>query len=242
VGSIIEVFSGVTPALRAASLPGTGTLRVRPAKLEDYAAIRALQRQAHPGLAAWTLRQLESHRRAFPEGQLVADCGGEVVGAASTLIVAWDDFLLDRTWNQVTADGSFVTHEPAGPTLFGAEFVVNLARRGTGAARALYLAQRRLCRRLNLRRVIVASRMPGYRACENEMSPETYAQRVVWGDIEDAHLRFALGLGFQYCGVIRGYLPEDRESGGNAALLVWLNPLYSPAEPPANVERPRKCA
>ena len=56
------------------------------------------------------------------------------------------------------------------------------------------------------------------------------------------HLRFALGLGFQFCGVIREYLPEDRESGGNAALLVWLNPLYSPAEPPANVERPRKCA
>jgi hypothetical protein len=42
--------------------------------------------------------------------------------------------------------------------------------------------------------------------------------------------------------VIRGYMPEDVDSGGNAALFVWLNPLYSPAEPPANVERPRKCA
>jgi len=242
VGSIIEVFSGATAALRSAPLPGSGTLRVRPAKLEDYAAIRALQRQAHPGLAAWTLKQLESHRRAFPEGQLIADCAGEVVAAASTLIVAWDDFLLDRTWKHVTGDGSFVTHEPAGRTLFGAEFVVNFVRHGTGAARALYLAQRRLCRRLNLRRVIIAARMPGYRGCEDAMSPETYAQRVVWGDIDDAHLRFALSLGFQYCGVIRDYLPEDRESGGNAALLVWLNPLYSPAEPPANVERPRKCA
>jgi hypothetical protein len=126
--------------------------------------------------------------------------------------------------------------------LFGAELVVNYARRGTGAARALYLAQRRLCRRMNLRRVIIAARMPGYSACEEAMSPETYAQRVVWGDIEDANLRFAIGLGFQYCGVIRGYMPEDRDSAGNAALFVWLNPLYSPAEPPANVQRPRKCA
>ena len=241
MGSIIEVFSGAAP-LRATAMPGTGSVRVRPAMLEDCAAIRALQRQAHPGIAPWTLKQLDSQRRAFPEGQLVADCGGEVVGAASMLIVKWDDFLLDQTWKHVTGDGSFNTHDPSGLTLFGAELVVNLIRRGTGAARSLYLAQRRLCRRLNLRRVILAARMPGYAVREEAMSPETYAQRVVWGDIEDPNLRFAIGLGFQYCGVIRGYLPEDRESRGNAALFVWLNPLYSPAEPPANVERSRKCA
>jgi len=62
VGSIIEVFAGHT-ALRAAPVPGTGTLRVRCARLDDCAAIRALQRNAHPGLAPWTLKQLESQRR-----------------------------------------------------------------------------------------------------------------------------------------------------------------------------------
>jgi hypothetical protein len=241
VGSIIEAFSGST-TLHAAPLPGMGTLRVRPARLDDCAAIRALQRQAHPGIAPWTVKQLESQRRAFPEGQLVADCEGEVVGAASALVTKWDPFLLEGTWRHVTGEGYFTTHDAAGRTLFGAELVVNFARHGTGAARALYLAQRRLCRRLNLRRFIVAARMPGYSGCEQAMSPETYAQRVVWGDIDDANLRFAMTLGFQYCGVVRGYLPEDRESCGNAALLVWLNPLFAPAEPPANVERPRKCA
>jgi hypothetical protein len=90
--------------------------------------------------------------------------------------------------------------------------------------------------------VIVAARMPGYAANEEAMSPETYAQRVVWGDLEDANLRFAMALGYQYCGVIRGYMPEDRESRGHAALVVWLNPLHSPGEPPANVERAPKCA
>jgi hypothetical protein len=76
------------------------------------------------------------------------------------------------------------------------------------------------------------------------MSPELYAQRVIWGDVADQSLRFQMAQGFQYCGIIRGYLPEDVESCGNAALIVWLNPLYSPTEPPANVEkeRPRKCA
>jgi hypothetical protein len=120
--------------------------------------------------------------------------------------------------------------------------VVNLLRRGSGAARALYLGQRRLCRHLNLQRLVVAARMPGYRVCEEAMTPEAYAQRVVWGEIDDANMRFAMTLGFQYCGVIRGYLPEDLDSRGNAALFVWLNPLFAPAEPPANVERPRQCA
>lgn len=241
MGSIIEVFSSAAP-LRTAAIPGTGSVRVRPARLEDYAAIRALQRQAHPGLPAWTLKQLDSQRRAFPDGQLVADCGGEVVGAASMLIVKWDEFLLDQTWKKLTGDGSFATHDHTGTTLFGAELVVNLVRRGTGAARSLYLAQRRLCRRLNLRRIIVAARMPGYRAWHDAISPETYAQRVAWGDIEDPNLRFAMALGFQYCGVIRRYLPEDHDSRGNAALFAWLNPLFSPAEPPANVERSRRFA
>jgi len=241
MGSIIEAFSGST-ALRSAPTPGIGSLRVRPARLDDCAAIRAIQRQAHPGVAPWTLKQLESQRRAFPEGQLVADCEGEVVGAASTLVVTWDHFVLDGTWRQVTGDGYFTTHDDAGRTLFGAELVVNFARHGTGAARALYLSQRRICRRLNLRRLVIAARMPGYSACEETMSPETYAQRVAWGDIDDPNLRFAMTLGFQYCGVIRGYLPEDRESRGNAALFAWLNPLFAPAEPPANVQRPRKCA
>jgi hypothetical protein len=69
--------------------------------------------------------------------------------------------------------------------LFGAEFVVNLA---SAPARARHsISPSGACAaRLNLRRVTIASRMPGHRPCENGHAPETYAQRVVWGDMEDA--------------------------------------------------------
>jgi len=108
----------------------------------------------------------------------------------------------------------------------------------------LYQAQRRLCRRLNLRRIIAAARLPGYREVRERMSPELYARKVVWGDIGDAVLRFPLSLGFQYSGIIHDYRPEDTESCGHAALIVWLNPLYAPPRPPAAIERERsrKCA
>jgi hypothetical protein len=253
VGSIIEVFPGsrdvakrrrAENAWRAAPVAGSGAIRVRPARLEDYAVIRALQRGSHPGIAGWTLKQLESQRNAFPEGQLIAECDAEIVGAASSLVVQWDDYVLDHTWKSVTGDGYFTTHDTAGRTLYAAEVDVDMTRRGAGAARALYQAQRRLCRKLNLRRIIGAARLAGYHAVRETMSPELYAQRVIWGDVADASLRLQMAQGFQYCGIIKDYLPEDAESCGNAALIVWLNPLYSPTEPPANVEkeRPRKCA
>jgi hypothetical protein len=253
VGSIIEVFPGSRDSrrpsshvrtLRSAAGTSTAPIRVRGARLQDLAAIRALQRDAHPGFEGWTPKQLESQRSAFPEGQLVATCDGEIVGVASALVVQWDDHALDPTWHRVTGDGFFTTHDTEGRTLFCAEMAVDVSRHGVGASRVLNDAQRRLCRKLNLRRIIGAARLPGYHTVSAKMSPELYVQRVICGDSPDAALRFQLSQGYQFCGIAKGYWPADAESCGHAALLAWLNPLFSPTEPPANVEteRPRKCA
>ena len=43
------------------------------------------------------------------------------------------------------------------------------------------------------------------------MPIELYAQKVVWGDIRDPVLGFQLHEGFNYCGIVRDYIPEDRE-------------------------------
>jgi GNAT superfamily N-acetyltransferase len=219
------------------------TIRIRTLRIEDCAAIRALQRASHPDAPPWTLAQLESQRHFFPEGQLVAEAGGVVVGAASTLVVRWDKYAVDHTWRSITDDGSFATHDPHGWTLYCAEVMVGATRRGIAVGRALYQAQRRLCRRLNLRRVIAAARMPGYVDVKDTMSPELYAMKVIWGDLADPSLRLPLAQGFHYCGVIHDYLPEDTASCGHAALMVWLNPLYAPPRPPAAIEsRQRKVA
>jgi hypothetical protein len=109
--------------------------------------------------------------------------------------------------------------------------------------RALFQARRRLCRRLNLKRIIATARLPGYRAASEAITPEEYAMRVVWGDIADASMRFLMAQRFQYCGILRDYLPEDAESCGHAALLAWLNPLYAPPGPVSSAEADRrKCA
>jgi len=217
--------------------PRRERLVIRGTRPDDFPAIRALQRAAYPAIEPWTDSQLSQQLAIFPEGQFVADQGGRVVGAASSLVVLWDDYGVDHTWQGVTGDGTFRTHDPSGRTLYGAEIVVDARRRGLGIGRALYQARRALCRGRNLRRIIAAGRLPGYRDVKDVMSPELYAMRVIWGDIADPVLRFQLSEGFQYCGVIHNYLPEDVPSCGHAALIAWLNPRYAPANPLAGTLR-----
>ena len=238
MGSIIEVFPGrrhattLADVWRAAPVPGAAPARVRLARLEDFAALGALHRAAAP-FSAWSPKQLESQLHAFPEGQMVAVSDGQVVGASSCLVVPWDEYAAHHTWREITGDGMFTTHDSDGRTLYCAEFAAETSRHGFGVARALLQAQRRLARRMNLRRIIATARLAGFAASREPVSPEQYAMRVIWGDIEDPGMRFLLAQGFQYCGILHGHRPEDAESGGHAALLAWLNPMYAPPGPQA---------
>ena len=50
-----------------------------------------------------------------PQGQLVAESEGRVVGAGSSLIVQWNDYAVDHTWKGVTGDGHFDDPRSPGP-------------------------------------------------------------------------------------------------------------------------------
>jgi hypothetical protein len=202
--------------------------------------VRALQRLSADASPLCTLQQFESRRAVFPEGQLIAECDGEIVGAAASLIVHWNDAGGDTTWSSITGDGGFSTHDPQGRTLIGAHTWIDLARGGFGAARALQQARRKLCRRLNLRRILLIAPLSAYRD-NGASSPELYAERVIRGDLDDPGLRLNVAQGYQYCGVLREYFAASGDACRHAALFVWLNPLYAPPRPPA-YETQRKCA
>ena len=65
------------------------------------------------------------------------------------------------------------------------------------------------------------------------MTAEQYAKKVLWGDLTDPVLSFQLREDFRYCGIMKDYLPQDQESCGQAALIVWINPDYDPSRPTA---------
>lgn len=215
-----------SPPIRFRSSRVYDDLVIRPTNRADIPALIALQERIYPGLEPWPAERVMHQLDVFPQGQVVALVGDRLVGCASSIIINWDQWQTLHTWDAVTADGTFDTHDPAGKTLYGAEVFVDPGVRGRRIGHWLYEARRKICRALNLKRIIACGRLPGYHRYALEMSADTYAKRVVWGDIVDPVLNFQLREGFDFCGVVEGYIPEDRESGGFASLIVWLNPKY----------------
>lgn len=205
-------------------------LVVRQATLDDVDAIIKLNQLAYPlpeeSAVVWDRTRVESQLRAFPEGQVVAELGGEVVAASSTLIVTFTrDPYRDHTWAGVTDTGMFYSHDPYGDTLYGADINVHPDHRRKGIARAIYAHRRDLCKRLNLRRIVLGGRLYDYRDHEKEMSAIEYARRVEAGDIHDTVLSVQLAEGFVLKKVMPRYVVDPR-SKDHGTFLEWINPSY----------------
>ena len=206
-------------------------LIVRHTRESDIEALIELQRRVYPDIEPWTRDRVLHQLDVFLQGQVVVLYDDRLVGCASSLIVRWDDWLTEHTWSEITASGTFEHHVPMGRTLYGAEVFVDPKLRGQRVGHALYDARRKICKRLNLKRIIACGRLPGYHKVAGDMSVDTYVRRVIWGDLKDPVLGFQLREQFDFCGVIENYLPQDTESCGHASLIVWLNPRYDAEKP-----------
>jgi len=207
-------------------------LEVRQARLADVKGIYACQAAAYPSYSPNGLcdeRQLRLQLRAFPEGQFVAVLGKQIVGYATTLIVQMDEESPWYSYAEITGNGTFSSHDPAGDTLYGADIAVHPDHRGSGVAGALYEARRRLLRRFNLRRFVAGGRIPGYRQHAGHMTAEQYVAKVVAGELKDQALNAHLKAGFQVRGVHMGYLRDD-QSLDYATFLEMENPHFRPAQ------------
>lgn len=206
------------------------TVQVRQMQPSDFDGIIAISRAIYPDSPSWSVDQLISHLDVFPEGQLVAELDGRLVGMAASLIVLWDDYAMDTSWREFTDNGWFRNHDPSrGRTLYGAEVMVQPDVQGQGIGKKLYERRRELCQRLGLLRIRAGARLAGYHRYADSLSPEEYTRRVVSGELSDPTLSFQLSRAFVVIGVARQYLRHDRESQGHAAVIEWLNPAVATA-------------
>lgn len=204
---------------------------VRPATLDDVDDIVALNELCYPdpseGDVVWRQRHVESHLRIFADGQWVAvDGNGKVVAAATAIVVSLGrDPYRDHTWTGITDDGMLFSHDPFGDTLYGVDLTVHPEHRRRGLARRLYEARKKLCRRLNLRRMVLGGRITGYGAKASEMSAEEYAECVTRGDLSDPVMDLQLSCGFILKKVMSHYI-RDPASEDHATFMEWINPDY----------------
>lgn len=208
----------------------TAPLTIRPTAVSDIPGIIRLCEAVYPGAPAWVPAQLESHLAEFAQGQCVCtDAAGQIVGMSASLIVLWDDYTFDTSWRDFTAAGTFSNHDSArGHTLYGAEVMVDPAWQGRGVGTLLYQERRKLVRDLGLWRIRAGARLRNYHEHAPSLSPRTYVDRVIRGEIRDATLSFQLRRGFRVLDVIGGYLRHDPQSLGYAAVIEWLNPDAPP--------------
>lgn len=199
------------------------SLVVRPMRIDDFDALVELQELCFPAMKPWRREHIESHLERFPEGQIVVELDRRLVASSSSLVIDFDEYEEGHTWTEVAGDGFIRNHDPDGDTLYGIEIMVHPEFRGMKLARRLYDARKKLCRDLNLRRIVVGGRLPGYAAVKDQMAVREYVDQVVTRDLYDPVLTAQLANGFALKRVIRSYLSSDVESDGYATLLEWVN-------------------
>lgn len=203
-------------------------LLVRQSTPRDFEAIIALQKLCFPDMVPWRMDQLESHVAIFPEGQLCVEYDGKIIGSSSSLIVNFDEYDDQHTWDEITGEGTISTHDPEGCNLYGIEVMVHPDYRGMKIGRRLYEARKDLARDLNLKSIVIGGRIPNYHKHAGEMSPAEYVRKVIRHDLKDPILTFQLSNGFVVKRINRNYLPEDDASLHHATLMEWYNVDYHP--------------
>jgi predicted amidohydrolase/GNAT superfamily N-acetyltransferase len=204
--------------------------KVRRAETADIDAIYACQNAAYQGLPPGSLctrRHFDLQLAAFPDGQLVAEVDGRLVGYATALIVTLGEDSPWHSYNEITGSSTFRTHTPSGDTLYGADIAVHPDYRGRGVARKLYDGRKRLVRRLNLRCMVAGGRIPGFRAYQGRLTAEEYVDEVVAGRLADPALSVHLRVGYRVRAVYHGYV-RDEQSLDYATLLEWQNDRFKP--------------
>ncbi len=207
-------------------------VRIRRWKAEDIPKIVQCQRAAYseyPDSGMYDERIYELQHNAFPEGQLVAESRGEIVGYATSLIVQLDDKPHLYEYEELTGAGTFSTHMPAGDTLYGADIAVHPQWRGKGVAQQLYLGRHALVRRYNLRRMVAYGRIPGYEAYAGALTAEEYVDAVSNGEFKDSALTAHLRAGYKVLTVGMNIM-RDEASLNYATLLERPNEDYDSAK------------
>lgn len=196
---------------------------VRPRTSGDIPAIRALMRRVYPPPhgpeAVWGEENLRRHLERFPEGQMVAEAGPDLIGTSTTMRVPMAAALAPHTWSGITGGGSLSTHDPAGDVLYGVNIAVDPVWQGRGVGRLLYEARIALGRRLGCRAFVAGARIPGYHRHAGVLPPEAYLEAVVAGRIFDPTLSKQMLVGFRVLGLLPDYAP-DPETLGHAALIL----------------------
>ena len=196
--------------------------------IQDYKELRVAMLEAYALLpdSAWERADIKRLIDLFPEGQIVIKINGQLAGCALSIIVDYKEFEGQHTYEEVTGDYSFNTHDPKGDMLYGIDVFIKQEFRGLRLGRRLYDYRKELCEKLNLKGIAFGGRMPNYHKYADDLSPKEYIAKVRRKEIHDPVLNFQISNDFHPTRILRGYLEGDGASNEFAVLMEWDNIYY----------------
>lgn len=211
------------------SIAESKKIEVRNLTLSDYIGLSDSMAEAYKNWhgSVWTKEHIKTLLDIFPEGQIVVLFNDRVVGVALSIIVDYDSFGDDHTYQQITGNYTFDTHNNTGDVLYGIEVFIHPDYRGLRLARRLYDVRKELCEKHNLKSIVFGGRIPNYSQHASELSPKEYINKVKMKEIHDPVLSFQLANEFHVKKLLINYMPGDEESKEHATLMEWNNVLHS---------------
>lgn len=218
------------PAKKKTNIRNKATLNVRNATLKDVKAIYDLGIKAYGKDGAMTRQMIRGQISKFSDGQYVVEYEGEIAGYCATFMIGEDIALKQHTWKEITGNGFASRHDPKGEYLYGMEVLVDPDRRGLRIGTRLYQKRNELCVELGLKGIVFGGRIPGYaKKHKSVSSPIEYIEKVRERKFRDPVVLFHFANDYELLGVLKRYDPDDKESRGWAAHMIWRNPAL--AEP-----------
>ncbi|MFV0289366.1 MAG: GNAT family N-acetyltransferase [Mangrovibacterium sp.] len=200
--------------------------------LADYPEFKEAMIASYAAMpdAYWKEHQVKTLIDKFPEGQVVIKVNNQIAGCALSIIVDYNKFSDFHSYEKITGNYTFNTHNPDGDIIYGVEVFIHPKYRGLRLGRRLYDYRKELCERLNLKGITFGGRIPNYRKFANEMTPKEYIDKVKSKEIYDPVLDFQISNDFRPTRILKNYLEGDVESKDYAVLLKWDNIYYEKQE------------
>ncbi len=197
-------------------------------KATDYQDLKEAMIASYTNMANayWSLDQVKTLIKLFPEGQVIIKVNNQLAGCALSIIV--DSNKVDRrhTYKEITDSYTFKTHDENADTLYGIDLFIKPEFRGLRLGRRLYDYRKELCERLNLRGVAFGGRIPNYHKYSENITPKVYIEKVKKKEIHDPVLNFQISNDFHPSRILKNYLEGDKDSNEYAVLLEWDNIYY----------------